>query len=48
MSVWECHINCFHRDDLQRYCMVDCMFLDPRDYVNVLLDVVHDINRYVV
>ena len=44
VSAWMHHINCFHRKD-PNWHMVDCIFLEPSDYVGILLVVMHDIRN---
>ena len=45
VTAWLRHIERHHSDEECWHYSVDCIFLDPKDSVGVLLDAMNDVNR---
>ena len=47
VTAWLRHIERHHSDEEHWHYSVDCIFLDPKGLVGVLLDAMNDVNRLV-
>lgn len=45
--AWCQPIDRIHRDDTKQHFFVDCILLEPDGTVAILLNAMHDVNRYV-
>jgi hypothetical protein len=47
VTAWLHHIECHHHDDERWHYSMDCIFLDPKGSIGLLLDAMNNINRLV-